>query len=173
MGLQGKAVKNPLTASYWSQTPYRLGPNQAVKHMIKPCTAGSDPEPDKSNPDYLRAAMEKQLNQDGRAGCFQFLVQPQLDACDEPIENSLKAWETPWTVVATINIPAHQDISSATARLQTQELSFNPWRNVVAHRPLGINRVRKDIYVTSSGNRHKLNQHDVYHPKAALAKNEL
>jgi hypothetical protein len=44
-------------------------------------------------------------------------------------------------------------------------LSFNSWRSLADHRPLGsINRLKKDVYEASSDFRHKMNKVDRIEP---------
>lgn len=49
-----------------------------------------------------------------------------------------------------------------------ENLSFNPWRTLETHRPLGrINRARKTTYLMSSTFRHNSNRVEIAEPTEA------
>lgn len=153
----GKGVVSPLSATYWSQTPYRLGPSQAVKFKFAPCVGESIPDDGKVGNNYLRENLNLMLNKDSEPACFLLSFQKQEDACEQPVEDSMVEWKTDWWPVATVTVHPDQDLDSPQAQSQCENAEFNPWHNTVDHRPLGINRIRRGIYPFSSGSRHALN----------------
>ena len=163
MGVEGLKVKNPLNGQYFSQTPYRLGPDQsqAVKLMYKPC---SPVHITGEGDNYLRVALNNQLNVNKVEGCFDVYVQKQEDACDEPIEDSMVEWETDFTRIGRITVPTNQDIDSDEAVRNCENSQFNIWHGLKDHQPLGINRVRQPVYKFDSELRHSLNNVEVFHP---------
>ena len=150
-------LANPLQARYFSQTPYRLGPN-AMKYAANAISGDSNAKPEMAGPDFLREALEKELAQ-GDA-YFDFSVQLQIDPVAMPIENSLTVWDeaqSPYRRVAIIRIPK-QDIEAANAQDIVEGLSFDPWHSLPDHQPVGsINRARKVIYEALSKFRHEAN----------------
>lgn len=141
-------IDNPFAIRYWSTTPYRFGEDQstAVKYSVQPCSPPAPPVAVKKHRDFLRDAMREQL-QAGDA-CFEFMVQFQADPDTMPIENAAVIWdetESQFLPVARIHIAA--DSTAENTAANCEEMSFNPWQSLAAHRPLGgINRTRKPIY---------------------------
>ncbi|MBL4686879.1 MAG: catalase family protein [Nannocystaceae bacterium] len=149
-------INHPLAATYWSQTPYRLGPEtSAVKYQARPCMPLAEIDVDEDDPDYFSAAMLES----GEA-CFTFSVQRQLDPEAFPIEDSAIEWSegrSPFIPVATLRVAA-QDFTDEAWVESCQNLSFNPWHALAAHEPLGnLNRARKRVYGDISKIRHDNN----------------
>ncbi len=153
-----KKFANPLQVRYFSATPYRLGA-QAVKYSARPLGGAADALPAHPEADFLRQAMLRQL----AAGdaLFDFSVQLQTDARTEPIEDPGRLWPesiSAFQKVASIRIP-RQAFDSPAQRTLGENLSFNPWRTLAEHRPLGgINRARRSVYEAISRFRHDKNQ---------------
>jgi hypothetical protein len=139
-----------LEMEWFSATPYLFG-GRAVKYGLKPQLKTKSELPKDPTNNYLRERLVEHLAREGTA--FDFMVQFQLDPYREPIENSLVEWKeknTPFHKVATINIP-RQIIDAPEQMLFTENLSFNPWHGLTAHRPLGsANRVRQAVYLAIS-----------------------
>jgi hypothetical protein len=158
LALVHRKTANPLSARYWSVTPYLMGETGPVKFSARPCGKPPAELPDARNPDFLRAAMSSRLKSGG--ACFDFLVQLQKDPKKMPVEDPTVKWserKSPFTPIAMIDIPP-QRFESAEQRKFCKDLSMNPWHAVPEHRPLGgINRVRKVVYETISKLRHDLN----------------
>jgi hypothetical protein len=150
-------IASPFQTRYFSQTPYKLGPN-AIKFAAFPISRASDSRPGTIEPDFLREAARKQLNHEDVY--FDFSVQLQTDPVKMPIENSLVVWDealSPYRRVAIIRVPK-QDIEASNAPDIVEGLSFDPWHSLPDHRPLGsINRARKVIYEVLSKFRHEAN----------------
>ncbi|MBI5246903.1 MAG: catalase family protein [Elusimicrobia bacterium] len=158
----GKKMVNPLLSPYFSATPYRLGDGAVVKYSARPCeqkTDGRNYFPD--SPDYLRLNMKRSLDaREGKPVCFQFMIQKRGEPREMSVEDSRIPWDqakSPFTPVASVNIPA-QDFSSEAQMRQCENFSFTPWHSLPAHRPLGnINRTRKAVYEAISAYRHGAN----------------
>ncbi|HEX3990418.1 MAG TPA: hypothetical protein VHX39_04515, partial [Acetobacteraceae bacterium] len=84
----------------------------------------------------------------------------QTDAYTMPIEDPGIAWneaDSPFLKVAALTIPA-QIFDSAERVEFGDNLSFNPWRCLAEHRPLGgISRARRQVYQALSKFRHEHN----------------
>lgn len=153
-----KLVTNPLRIRYWSQTPSRLGPQQAVKYSARPVapTAGGTKDPAPSTPDALRHAMAATLRQ-GDEVVFEFLVQIQTDPVTMPVEDATIVWDervSPFVRVATLRIPP-QSFDTPERDAFSENLSFTPWHTLPDHQPLGTtNRTRRLVYEEISRLRH-------------------
>jgi Dyp-type peroxidase family len=138
---------------YFSGVPYLLGQN-AVKYSLKPTAAQGTP-PGKGR-DHLRAGMVTTLSQ--RDVTFELLVQRRVG--DMPIEDATAIWderESPFIPVATLEIP-QQAFDNPERDEFGDNLSFNPWRCLPQHRPLGgLNRARRQVYRALSELRHARN----------------
>ncbi len=152
-----KRPLSPLAINYWSTTPYRLGPH-AVRWMVKPDLSKLVNAAQNNSPDRLRHALAGQLAA-GEAS-FDFMAQVQTDAESMPIEDATIDWneaKSPWRKMASLRIPAQKFDTPALMEF-CENLSFNPWRCIAAHRPLGgINRSRKPIYQAVAAKRRELN----------------
>lgn len=153
---KSNAPASPLQATYWSQTPYRLGPKQAVKYVVVPRNGDMKLSSDRSA-DFLKEAMVQQLTTHKIPAIFDFCVQLQTDADEMPIEDPTKSWGDARIKVATLTIYPQKFDSEAQMKF-CEDLSFSPWRSLPEHAPLGgINRARNPIYEASSAFRHDKN----------------
>jgi hypothetical protein len=157
---------NLLEVPYFSQTPYLFG-TRAVQYHLQPHQPAKSMVPRKPNPNLLRERLIEDL---ARADAsFDFSVQFQTDPVRMPIENANVAWPTtlsPYVKVATIRIPA-QRCDSPEQMAFCENVSFNPWRTLPEHRPLGnINRARREVYPVISKFRHQRNAVPVKEPAA-------
>ena len=153
-----KRHTSPLDIRYWSMTPYLFG-TRAVKYSVRPWSHTRAAIPKNPTPNYLRENMQRQLSQD--TFYFDFMVQFQTDPYTMPVENPMVSWDekvSPFLKLATIVIPA-QRFDTAARMEFGDNLSYNPWRCLPEHRPLGgINRSRKRIYEATSKFRHERNE---------------
>ena len=144
---------NPLEITWFSVAPFSLGQEApdggglAVKYKVRSCPNQPSQEiPTDPSDDYLEEAMKKSLSQGD--WCLEFMIQEQTDPASMPIEDTLTAWDeeiAPFTKVATITLP-QQDFTSDEQKLFCENLSFNPWHGLKAHKPVGgINRARRDV----------------------------
>jgi hypothetical protein len=148
-------IKDALIQQYWSMAPFRLGP-RAVKFTAKPrddrlpsSSSGGPADPE----NFLFPTLASHLK--GNDAYFDFMVQFQTDPVRMPIEDASVEWkksDSDFRKVATVCIPV-QDLESETMRsfrASCEDLSFNPWHALEAHRPLGgLNRLRRAAYEVS------------------------
>jgi hypothetical protein len=141
-----KRFSHPLDIRYFSVAPYQLG-SRAVKYSLTPHDAVNAPVPSTPSPDYLRERMVERLG--GHVATFDFSVQMQVDPVAMPIEDPGVRWDegrSPFRKVATLTIPS-QVFDTPERREFGDNLSFNPWRCLPEHRPLGgIGRARRQVY---------------------------
>jgi len=159
---------SPLAIQYFSCTPYLLG-DTAVKYTIRPREASKNTLPKTPTDSYLKDIMKQQLRTE--SVCFDFMIQLQSDPKAMPIEDPGVAWDqkkSPFYSVATIEIPK-QEFDSPAQHQYGIEMSFNPWRCLKEHRPLGgINRARKFVYEAISKYRHHENGTQLTEPTAMV-----
>lgn len=152
-----KRFSHPLAIRYFSVAPYLLG-SSAVKYSLIPHDALDAPVPNDPSADYLREAMVQHLR--ARGAVFDFSVQLQKDPEAMPIEDPGITWDeaaSPFQKVATLTI-ASQLFDTPERREFGDNLSFNPWRCLPEHRPLGgINRARRQVYRALATLRHERN----------------
>jgi hypothetical protein len=78
-----------------------------------------------------------------------------------PIEDASVQWPesaSPYVGVAKITYPVQDAYSPERQVFGDDVLSFNSWRGLAAHRPLGsINRLKQKVYEASSNFRHEKN----------------
>lgn len=168
-----KSHANPLSITYFSQTPYAFGEGPAVKYKVVPKPdpkrpfRDDFPNEDKAkeealrpdgdfNTDFLSQAMAAYLRDGGAE--FSFCVQFQKDPSKPLIEDATVEWDTPPIEVATLVIPK-QEFQFAKQWELAEHISYSPWHCLSDHRPLGgINRARKQVYLELSRIRHRMNR---------------
>ncbi|MCW7537075.1 catalase family protein [Aquabacterium sp. A7-Y] len=93
---------------------------------------------------------------------YELRVQLCTDLQRMPIEDASVEWPeslSPWLPVAKLVLPAQDAYSPARRVCGDDQLSFNPWQGIEAHRPLGsIMRVRIKAYEASTRFRHEMNR---------------
>lgn len=149
--------ETPLAATYHSTTPYRLGPH-AVRWSAVPDLAKLPKFTGINAPDKLRHALAMQLG--GGEATFDFMAQLQTDAGTMPIEDPTQPWDavaSPPRKLATIRLPVQRPDTRELMDF-CENLTFNPWRCLAEHQPLGgVNRARRHVYDAVSKRRHELN----------------
>ncbi|MED5816286.1 catalase family protein [Mycolicibacterium sp. 050232] len=96
---------------------------------------------------------------------YTFSVQLCLDPDKMPIEDATKHWDSPYLPVAKVVFPRQNPYSALRRAYGDDVLSFNSWRGLEAHRPLGsINRMKLKVYEASSNFRHQMNHIDRHEP---------
>ncbi|CAH0192172.1 catalase [Pseudomonas frederiksbergensis] len=157
------APASPTQTTYFSVSPYKFG-EANVKFRVIPdpesCPTYTLPTQNQNLPNFLRSALNQQLSTDRVPACFVLQIQRQDPGQYMPIEDTSIEWrerDAPFETVARIKLPA-QDFDTPALNLQCDNLSFNPWFGLEAHRPIGgINRLRKAVYEAISDYRHSRN----------------
>jgi hypothetical protein len=98
-------------------------------------------------------------------------VQLNTDLDKMPVEDATVEWsetESPYVTVATLEIDPQISWQHGTSDRQDNALSFNIWRGLTAHQPLGnINRARNDTYRRSTAFRAGVNGCPMHDPRTA------
>lgn len=166
--------ESPTQTTYFSVSPYKFGEANA-KFRVMPdpdnCPAYTLPKQNQDLPNFLRSALNQQLSTDRVPACFVLQIQRQDTHKFMPIEDTSIEWreqDSPFETVARITLPA-QDFDTPALNLQCDNLSFNPWFGIEAHRPIGgINRLRKAVYEAVSDYRHSQNATATQSPVGAV-----
>ncbi len=152
-GLRG-TPSSPLDIRYWSTTPYRLGPDQAVKYSLQPTSKHRSRKPSKPGPSYLSDAMQAHLF--SHVATFDLCVQLHKDGM--AIEDAAQRWDerkSPFLKVASLHLPT-QSFRKPEREALAETLSFSPGHALPEHAPLGgLNRARSKIYQELSKFRHQ------------------
>lgn len=141
-----KPTPSLLEIEQWSQTAYALG-NKAVQYHMRPLTKKQSPMPLTPRRNFLRERLAADLEQEAYE--FEFMVRFQTDPVKQPIENPRVRWPalSPYRRVAILRFPRQRGILATEQVFFCENLSFNPWRTLPEHRPLGgINRARRFVY---------------------------
>ena len=152
-----KRHSSPLEIQYFSVAPYLWG-SSAAKYTLRPTAPEQTPIPRQPSPHYLREALKARLSEG--AVSFDFMVQQRTQPDRMPIEDPGVRWkqsDAPFQKVATLEI-LKQDFDTPAQQRFGENLSFNPWRCLPEHRPLGgISRARRQVYKALSAFRHDRN----------------
>ena len=148
---------SPVAIRYFSVVPYLFG-SVAAKYSLTPAEPVSTDMPHAPSADYLREKLKARLAE--RSVRFDFAVQLRSDPTRMPIEDPSVRWnerDAPFRKVATLEIPI-QDFDTPERQHFGETLSYNPWRCLREHRPLGgISRARRQVYRALSAYRHDRN----------------
>ncbi|WJG09881.1 LodA/GoxA family CTQ-dependent oxidase [Aliiglaciecola sp. LCG003] len=152
-----------LTASYWAILPFKLGDKHIVKYRLVPEDSLGGAAFDDDN--YLALDLASRL----RNGEAKFRFEIQLRTGDDmPIDNAQKVWSTqasPFMCIADLIFP-QQDICAIGQSEFGQNLSFNIYRTLAEHEPLGsIAQARKVVYQASADARHQANGQSMQEPE--------
>ena len=143
--------------AFFSALPVRWG-EYAAKYAFLPAGSDGADTPPERTPDYLGQDLAARLK---RAPIvYDFAVQLYRDPVRTPIEDGSVEWleaDAPFQRVGRLTLPA-QDVLDARGRKlgeYIETLSFDPWHELVEHRPLGtLMRARHNAYRVSTQNRH-------------------
>ena len=168
MMLAMKTLKPPpdslLNTQFYSVSAYNLGAEHVVKYSARPCSDSKAADVDRNGPNFLRDEMTAHLKE-GDA-CFEFLVQLQVPGKNMPVEDNTVQWlesDSPFVPVARIEIPKQSFVENQET---CENLSYNPWHSLPAHKPLGVmNRIRKPLYLEVARYRRSMNNAQLCEPK--------
>jgi catalase len=159
-GIAGHLPAHPVSNTYFSMAPIRYG-NYVAKYRVQPAGERQDSYLELlkrlgTESDALRLALEETLRTEEVR--FDFQVQLRTSERTMPIEDPTVLWreeESPFRTVAHLVLP-RQEIAQLREQASYQDLAFNVWHTLAAHRPLGgINRLRRWAYIESSDWRRK------------------
>ncbi|MGE5697816.1 MAG: catalase family protein [Candidatus Sericytochromatia bacterium] len=153
-----------LGMTFFSSAPLRHG-EYVARLCFAPCsTSVKKLEGQRLPRDAGPEAFRDMVVEFFRTSSAEYELQAQLctDPVTMPIEDATVAWpeeDSPHVGVAKITFPAQNPYSASRRMFGDDVLSFNSWRGLDAHRPLGsINRLKKLVYEASSDYRHRVNK---------------
>ena len=133
----------------FSAVPIACGP-YAVRVRLEPAASNGDAPGGSDFATELRQRLARQPLH------WTLQLQPFTDEASTPIEDASIDWPSPYTSVATLQLPI-QDLADAQGQALQAEAEagvFDPWHALAAHRPLGdVQRARKVIYFASQQQR--------------------
>lgn len=152
-----------LSAGYWAILPFKLGSDAVVKYRLVP------EESDKGAPfndvNYLALDLQRRLRT--KPAKFRFEIQVRTDKQTMPLDNAQVVWsteESPYICIAELHFP-QQDICAIGQSEFGRNLSFNIWRTLTEHEPIGsIAETRKVVYAASAEVRHQANGQSFQEP---------
>jgi Dyp-type peroxidase family len=157
---------SPLQINYFGIVPYLFG-DRVVKYQLRPSVPEQTVIPKDPPYDYLREALKDRLSRGSVS--FDFMVQVRADVPAYEIEDARRAWPErtyPMRKVARVEV-MQQDFDTPTRQVFGENLSFNPWRCLAEHRPLGgISRARRQVYRALSAFRHDRNAAPRHEPSS-------
>ena len=107
-----------------------------------------------------------------QGAAYTLRVQMCSDLETMPVEDASVEWSSevsPFLTLGTVWFPVQEAYSPGRRVYGDDVLSFNPWRGVAAHRPLGsIMRSRKAAYEASTRFRHEMNVRERVEPVSLL-----
>jgi len=153
-GFNKQVQSDPVTAAYWSQVPYGLGPDAATacRYHVVPRAGAKTGNPGVGH-DYLRERMVASLAEGAAPVVFDFMLQVHTEADAAVIDNPTVEWEADFVKVATVTIPT-QIFDTSERHSYGEALRYSPWHALASHRPLGeVNAIRKVVYPASQAER--------------------
>lgn len=151
----GGPIASLATKSYFSAVAIQYGP-YAVHYALAPHAKPDGATPGKS-PDSLGEDLARRLRQGPVV--YDFRVQFYVDETRTPIEDASVEWrveDAPFVTVARLTLLSQDPESERGRHLarDIENLSFDPWHALEAHRPLGnIMRARNVAYRLSTKER--------------------
>jgi hypothetical protein len=166
--LYSRMHTSPLETRYYSNVPFLLGDGQAVEYSLRPRSSTKTRIPMRAADNYLRDAMARTLAKED--WIIDFMVQVQTDPHRMPIEDATVKWPeslSPYVPVAELHLP-RQRFDSPEQLAFADNLSYNPWHSLEAHRPLGNqNRARRRMYYELAQLRQSMNRAPHIEPTGA------
>lgn len=159
-----KVEASCLSAEYWAILPFKLGGSSIVKYRLVP------DDTDRGAPfndiNYLSLDLQQRLRT--KPAKFRFEIQLRTNDATMPLDDAQVVWsteESPYIQIAELTFP-QQDICSIGQSEFGDNLSFNIWRTLKEHEPVGsIAIARKTVYEASANARHQANGQQRQQPK--------
>ncbi len=147
----GKAFGGFATEPLYSCVPMANGP-YAVRVRLMPASANGQPKAG------AKQDWSADFNARLKAGPlhWELQLQPYVNDSRTPIEDASVNWDTPYTTVARLMLPAQDATSPQGLELaaKVEATTIDPWQALAAHRPLGdVQRARKVVYFQSQKGR--------------------
>ena len=171
----GHPETNPLGETYFTQAPVLYGPYMAKFSLVPvspSLTALKDQPLDMDGkPDAQRDAARDFFASTGAGDAtWELRVQLCTDLEKMPIEDASVPWPedlSPFITVARLDVGPQDAWNPTRSPKEEDDLAFNPWHALAAHRPIGsVMRARKVVYKTSVDFRGQHNGCPMHEPRA-------
>lgn len=159
-----------LGQAFYTAAPNRFG-TYVAKLKVAPASESVTTLRAATIPSHDGLALTNAVREHFRSNGADYVVSAQLctNTADMPLEDATVEWseaDSPYVPVATIHYPPQTAHIPALQRFGDDQLTFNSWRGIEEHRPLGgINRLKLRVYEQSSIFRHEANNEDYVEPK--------
>lgn len=170
-----KPIRSVLETQLWSVVPFRLGPDNYCKYIVRPGTSTFAGDPDINDPDFMGKDLAARLALGPVT--LDILIQKRPDAATYgeayleehfPLDRATVVWDEKIAVpvkVATIHLP-QQDITADEQQTYGDWLAFNIGRVPHDNSPVGsVAEARMSVYQTSANYRRETNGQPVSEPK--------
>lgn len=169
-----KPVLSVLETQLWSVVPFKLGPDNYCKYVLRPGESTFAGDVDTNDPDFMAKDLAARMAL-GPAS-LDIYIQKRPDAAQYgeayleenfPLDRATVIWDEKIAVpvkVATIHLEK-QDISRDEQEIYGDWLSFNIGRVPLDNQPVGsIAQARVSVYQTSANYRREMNSQPVTEP---------
>lgn len=168
----GQPETHPLGETYFTQVPFMFGPYMA-KFSLAPVSLSLialekerlDTHDDNAQRDAVNAYFGSGLAEPAE---WELRVQLCTDIKKMPVEDASVEWDqalSPYVAVARLVISSQTAWDDDHSAAQEDEMAFDPWHALVAHRPLGaLNRARKVVMRASRSFRSGFNKCPIHEP---------
>lgn len=173
--LAGQATTHLLGDSFFSQAPLLHGDyfaKVALSPVSSELTDLSQQKLDLSgHPNAIREAVQRYFST--LSGVWELRVQLATNLETMPVEDAAASWpesESPYLPVARITAAPQETWPDSFREFVEDQLAFNPWTGLAAHRPLGsIMRARKPAYAAARAYRAETNDVVIEEPTSVPA----
>jgi len=163
-------IRNPLTATYHSMSPFLFGEHKVVRYLVGPPGGQNEDirwwtlafwtQSDSFLQDALVRDLDPHTHQPGDDIMLDFSIRVRHAATSDDVEDASRWWTRPQDGIVrlgSIAIPK-QSFLTQNQLYDCEHMVFNPWNCLPEHRPLGsVNRMRLAVYLASRQVRRKLN----------------
>jgi hypothetical protein len=176
----GQPQTHPLGETYFTQVPFLFGPFMA-KFSLAPVSpalaalAGKHLEThgEDAQREAVNAFFASNLAEPAE---WELRVQLCTDIEAMPIEDASIEWDqalSPYVAVARLVIPAQRAWQDGQSTTEEDQMAFDPWHALAAHRPLGaLNRARLVVMGASRDFRSSFNRCPIHVPVVREAPGE-
>jgi hypothetical protein len=143
-------IESCVEQTFYSVLPIRWG-DAAVKYAFVPVNPPKPATP--TTNEHTRFADDVRARVTTAPLRWTLRIQPFVSEASTPIEDPTTVWESPWTDIADVTVPAQDPASEPGKALSAlvETFSFDPWHAPVEFRPLGaMMRARSAAYRDST-----------------------
>jgi catalase len=135
-----KITESVLDIDYFSQVTYRFGRKSCKYSLFHQAGTAARPNINLLDNDYLRSALTDQLQK----GTAKFTLCVQIQQGNEDDQDPTEQWSGPQIELADLTV---LQIDEPVEESDGEELSFNPYRTLAEHEPIGwAGRMRRAVY---------------------------